>query len=220
MLIKSYIKQSKLQFISNNIISLIYFIASLIFYIVCAVFVVNKSINIAQYISIAAYYGLVSSDFQDILKDNMQFQSRKTSVERVFALLEEDYEDESGLDNIKITDGRTNINNLSFSYQKDIVVLNDISFSVSSGEKIGIVGESGVGKSTIAHLLIKYFTPENGDIVIDGQNIAKCTYSSIRNNIGIVSQEVIIFDTSIKENICFDKSVPDDLIWNLLDKQI
>lgn len=111
-LIKSYVKQAKLQFISNNIIGLTYFIASLIFYIISAIFVANKSINIAQYISIAAYYGLISSNFQDILKDNMQFQAHKTSVERVFALLEDDYEGESGLGNIKVTNGLIDINNL------------------------------------------------------------------------------------------------------------
>lgn len=75
-----------------------------------------------------------------------------------------------------------------------------------------------MGKSTFAHLLIKYFSPDNGAIIIDGQDVTKCSYLSIRRNIGIVSQETIIFNTSIKENICFDKNVPDDIIWCLLDK--
>lgn len=84
--------------------------------------------------------------------------------------------------------------------------MKNITCDIGSGEKFAIVGESGVGKSTFVHLLIKFFIPDEGKIKIDGQDISACTYSSIRKNIGIVSQETTIFDATIKDNICFDKS--------------
>lgn len=217
-IIKSVVKQAKLQFISNNLIHSIYFIASLIFYVVSVLFVVNQSINVAQYIVIAAYYGVISGNFQDILKDNMAFQSRKTSVERVFSLLDEDFEDDLTLNNIHITNGLINIKNLSFSYQKDMPVLKNITLSILPGERISVVGEPGVGKSTLAYLPIKYFLPNDGEIFIDNQDIKKCTYSSIRKNIEIVSQDVIVFNATIKENVCSDKNVTDDTIWKVLGK--
>lgn len=66
--------------------------------------------------------------------------------------------------------------------------------------------------------MVKFFTPDNGSIFIDGQNINSCTYSSIRKAIGIVSQETVIFDTTVRENISFDKNTPDKVIWDTLDK--
>lgn len=183
-----------------------------------AFFVVNKSINIAQYISIAAYYNLISGNLQMILLGNAQLQSRRTSVERVFALLEKDIEDERGLKPVEISSGRIEFDNVSFAYNEDVNILKNITCDIGSGEKFAIVGESGVGKSTLVHLLIKFFIPDEGKIKIDGQGISACTYSSIRKNIGIVSQETTIFDATIKDNICFDKSAPDELIWSVLEK--
>ena len=217
-LIETNMKQVKLQFKSDQTISLIYFISQLVFYIVSAVFVVNKSINIAQYISIAAYYNLISSNFQMILLGNAQLQARRTSVERVFALLENDIEDESGLEPVKISAGSIRFDKVSFAYNEDVSILKNISCDIIPGEKFAIVGESGVGKSTFVHLLMKFLSPDNGTIKIDGQDVSECTYSSIRKNVGIVSQETTIFDATIKDNICFDKNVPEDLIWSALEK--
>jgi len=217
-LIETNIKQAKLQFKSDQLINLIYFITQVIFYIISAIFVANKSINIAQYIAIATYYNLISRNFQNILRDNVQFQLRKISVERVFKLLESDIEDENDLKDILINDGIIKIDDVSFSYNKNINVLKNITCNINSGEKFGIVGESGVGKSTFVHLLMRFFTPDNGIIQIDGQDISECTYSSIRKNIGIVSQETTIFDATIKDNICFNNNAPDELIWSVLDK--
>ena len=217
-LIHSGNKQTKLQFKSDQTISAIYFVSQLIFYILCALFVINQSINVAQYVAIAGYYSLITRNFQAILRDNMQFQSRKVSIERVFALLESDYEDEESLLPLEVTDGNIEFDNLTFAYMADNNVLDNITYKINSGEKTGIVGQSGVGKSTLAHLLIKFFKADSGKIIIDGQNLADCSYLSVRQNIGIVSQETIIFEMTIKDNICFNKNVPDEVIWDLLEK--
>lgn len=217
-LIKSGIKYSKINFISDKTITLIYFVAQLIFYIVSAFFVATGSINVAEYITIAAYYSLISGNFQRILRDNMAFQARQVAIERVFKLLDEEWEDNTGLSPLLVSEGQIEIKNLSFSYEKDSNILKNLTYTIAPGKRIGIVGESGVGKSTLAHLMIRFFEPQNGLIKIDGQALDDCTYSSVRDMIGLVSQETVIFDVSVKDNICFGADVPDNIIWNVIEK--
>lgn len=217
-LIKSGIKYSKINFVSDKMISLIYFVAQLIFYIVSAYFVANGSIKIAEYIAIAAYYNLVSHNFQCVLRDNMAFQSRQVAIERVFKLLDEAWEDNTGLFPLSISKGQIEIQNLSFVYQKDFSILKNLTCTIAPGKRTGIVGESGVGKSTLAHIMIRFFEPQNGAVKIDGQDISRCTYSSVRDTIGLVSQETIIFAATVKDNICFGADVLDDRIWEVIEK--
>ncbi len=217
-LIKTNKIQAKTQFTSDQIISLIYFISQLIFYIVSALFVVKGSINVAEFIAISAYYSSITYNIQWILYGNMQYQTRKVAVERVFKLLDSEFEDETNLKPLTVTNGEIKFCNLSFAYNPNTDVLNNITYKINSGKRIGIVGESGVGKSTLVHIMIKFFVPDSGTVMIDGQDLAECTYSSVRENIGIVSQETIIFDATVKDNICFGKNVPDETIWNILDQ--
>ena len=176
------------------------------------------SINVAEYITIAAYYNLISGNFQRILRDNMAFQARQVAIERVFKLLDEAWEDNTGLSPLLVSEGQIEIKNLSFSYEKDFDILKNITYTIAPGKRIGIVGESGVGKSTLAHLMIRFFEPRNGLIKIDGQALDNCTYSSVRDMIGLVGQETVIFDASVKDNICFGADVPDNIIWNVIEK--
>ncbi|MEA4833484.1 MAG: ABC transporter ATP-binding protein [Oscillospiraceae bacterium] len=217
-LIKSSVKSIKIGFASDKTIGLIYFVAQLIFYIVSALFVVNGSINVAEYITIAAYYTLVSSNFQRILRDNMAFQARQVAIERVFMLLDKEYEDNAGLSSLTVSQGKIEIEDLSFAYQEDVDVLKNLTYTITPGKRIGIVGASGVGKSTFAHMMIRFFTPTKGKIMIDGQDLNACTYSSVRENIGLVGQETVIFDATVKDNICFGADVPDEAIWGVLKK--
>ena len=217
-LITSDVKSAKVNFASDKIISLIYFIAQLVFYVISSMFVVNGSINVAQYITIAAYYTLVSNNFQRILRDNMKFQARQVAIERVFKLLDEEYEDNTGLFPLTVSQGEISIDGVSFAYQNDVYVLKNLTYTISPGKRIGIVGASGVGKSTFAHMMIRFFEPSQGKIEIDGQDLSACTYNSVRDKIGLVGQETVIFDATVKDNICFGTDVPDDEIWCVLEK--
>lgn len=217
-LIQSGNQSAKINFTSDKIISMIYFLAQLVFYIVSALFVVSGSINVAEYIAIAAYYTLVSNNFQRILRDNMAFQARQVAIERVFKLLDEESEDNASLPPLMVSEGQIKIENLSFAYQNNIDVLKNLTYTIDPGKRIGLVGESGVGKSTFAHLMIRFFEPQNGVIQVDGQDLTMCSYSSIRDVIGLVSQETIIFDATVKDNICFRADVSDDVVWSVLEK--
>lgn len=119
---------------------------------------------------------------------------------------------------LTVTQGEIEFAGVSFSYKKKQCVLQHITYKVLPGKHIGIVGASGVGKSTLAHLMVKFYEPDSGFIMIDGQDIGRCTCRAVRENIGIVSQETVLFNTTIKENICLGRAAGDEVIWDILDQ--
>jgi len=105
---------------------------------------------------------------------------------------------------------------VAFSYptRKDIAVLKDISFQIKAGEKIALVGPSGAGKSTIVQLLMRFYDLSSGQILIDNQNINHLNLTQLRQNIGIVPQEVLLFGGTIRENIAYGRpnATPEQII--------
>jgi ABC-type multidrug transport system fused ATPase/permease subunit len=134
------------------------------------------------------------------LKTNM------VSVDRVYGLLDikpkiKEKPDAKILRRVK---GNITFKDVSFSYDSK-KTLDNVSFDIKPGEKIGLVGPSGSGKSTAANLLMRFYDANKGSIKIDGINIRNITIDSLRKHVGIVSQETILFNTSIKDNIRFGK---------------
>ena len=108
-----------------------------------------------------------------------------------------------GLVNLKSFDTRVRFENVSFQYNNSHDVLKDISFTVDKGQKIGIVGVSGCGKSTMLKLLERFYDPVAGKILIDGINIKDCTFESLHSRIGIVQQDTYVFKGTILENLIY-----------------
>lgn len=217
-IIDSSVKQDIIQFKSDQIISGIYFLADIVFYIICAFFVAGRSINIGQYVAIASYFSMVSWNIRRVLHGNVDYQKRKTCVERVFKLLDEDEENENNLEKLDVRNGSIDIKNLSFFYTEKKDVLKNIDLHIEAGTKIGVVGVSGVGKSTLANILLRFYEPQEGEVLIDGQCLSDCTYSSIRQSVGIVNQENIVFDATIRDNITFGSKATDEELWSILEK--
>lgn len=98
-------------------------------------------------------------------------------------------------------------NNVAFSYpsRKDVPVLKDISFEVLKGEQVALVGPSGAGKSTVTGLLLRFYEPDGGEILIDNKNISDYNLTELRSNMAIVPQEVLLFGGTIRENIEYGK---------------
>ena len=217
-IIDSSVKQDLIQFQSEQIISGIYFLADIIFYFICAFFVAGHSINIGQYVAIATYFSMISRNIRHVLYGNVDYQKRKTCVERVFKLLDEDEENEIGLKILDVQNGSIDIQNLSFFYNEEKDILKNINLHIEAGKKIGIVGVSGVGKSTLVNILLRFYEPQSGKVFIDGQCLSHCTYSSIRQAIGIVNQENTVFNASIRDNITLGSPATDEALWSILEK--
>ncbi len=108
------------------------------------------------------------------------------------------------IDNAKqliVSDAVIRFDNVCFDYNKDRKILDKLSFDVPRGHKVAVVGPSGAGKSTLARLLFRFYDVDSGDIFIDGQNIKSVTQSSLRDNIGIVPQDTVLFNDTIEHNI-------------------
>ena len=149
---------------------------------------------------------------------NLKIQAGAASAERIFGLLDtpsEIVEDPNPID-LGIFNKSISFNKVHFEYNEDNdQVLDQVSFTINKGEVVAMVGPSGAGKSTIADLIPRFFDVSSGVIEIDENDIKKLSLASLRSNMGIVTQEVILFNDTIKNNIAYAQSdVSDDAIYD------
>lgn len=151
----------------------------------------------------------ISNIFEDIgtIQDGITTISKSCEINNI-----------SNAKDINITDGKIEFCNISFSYIPSIPIISNLNLTVNPGEKIGLVGISGSGKSTIINLLLRLYDLNKGYILIDNQNIADVTQESLRDNIGVVTQNTSLLNRSIIDNlICNKKNVSFDQIEKIMD---
>ena len=134
-------------------------------------------------------------------------QKSLAAADRVFAILDEQPEVQDKLDakQLIIKRGRVEAKHVSFSYEKENPVLVDLNFIAEPGQTIALVGPSGSGKTTVANLLPRFYDVSAGAICIDGMDIRDVTVGSLRENIGLVPQDTLLFNTTIKENVLYGR---------------
>ena len=137
-----------------------------------------------------------------------QIQKTLGASERLLEILDEKSEVEiKPIETLVPIEGHISFQNVGFSYptRPDMAILKGISLDVSAGRKIALVGYSGAGKSTIVQLLMRYYQPQSGQILADGENIQNTDITAYRQNIAVVPQEVMLFGGTIRENIAYGK---------------
>ena len=136
---------------------------------------------------------------------NAQLQEGLAASERIFGVLDSKPKivDRSDAIQLKEVTGEILIENLYFSYDGTPPILTNLSMQIPAGQTIALVGHSGSGKSTLLNLITRFFAPESGLILLDNTDIQKVTLSSLRQNFAIVSQDVSLFNETIKANICY-----------------
>ncbi|MBF02486.1 MAG: multidrug ABC transporter ATP-binding protein [Flavobacterium sp.] len=171
---------------------------------------INGDINgVGELISFVLYSTFIGASFGGIAELYAQIQKAVGATERVFELLDEVPEKINDLrkPNIPKINGKVSFNQVGFSYPSrlEIPVLKEVTFTAQQGQKIALVGPSGAGKSTISSLLLRFYTIDKGEILIDDQSIYAYDLEDLRGNMSIVPQDVILFGGSIRENIAYGK---------------
>ncbi|NQY38334.1 MAG: ABC transporter ATP-binding protein/permease [Alteromonadaceae bacterium] len=132
-----------------------------------------------------------------------EIKNSLANIENMFGLLLKNpkVQDKEDAKELSIDKGGIHFNNISFAYHKDRPILKNISFSIGAGKKVAVVGDSGSGKSTLVKLLFRFYDVNQGSISIDGQAIDQVTQHSLRQNIGIVPQDTVLFNDTLLENV-------------------
>jgi len=169
-----------------------------------AIEVVNGNLTLGMMMSISAIIGQVNGPLSQLIGFLQQYQDARISLERseeVHLCANEDNEHQRSLSSEVPQD--IEIKNLSFSYSgnQEHLALSDINLKIPSGKMTAIVGESGSGKTTLLKLLLKFYEPSEGDILIGGVSLKNITAKSIRQSSGIVMQENFIFSDTLRQNI-------------------
>ena len=169
--------------------------------------VINGSITAGSLVAFLTYAVNISNPIKRLSRVIGNIQKALAAAQRVFDVLDlpeviKNAPDAKALPKVK---GDVRFNDVSFAYNENEEVLSHVSFEVKPGEMIAFVGPSGAGKSTVASLLPRFYDATNGSITIDGQDIRKVTLDSLREQVGIVPQETVLFNGSVYDNILYGR---------------
>jgi len=159
------------------------------------------AMSAGEFLSFFTAMGMLVKPAKSLVNINKPLQTAMAAGESVFGLIDEDEEHNSGTKQLKKSKGAIKFNQVSFGYNSETTVLNDISLDIKPGETVALVGSTGSGKTTIIQLLAKFYSPTAGSITIDGIDIAEFEVDSLRSQIAFVDQNVRLFNDTVKGNI-------------------
>jgi ATP-binding cassette, subfamily B, bacterial len=175
--------------------------------------VMNGSLTIGSLVAFTIYQGRVFAPLQGIMDGYLGMQKSRVAIQRVREILDirpAFQEDGEVVPAGQPLAGAISFEKVSFAYDQEEPVLRDLSFLIPAGKVTAIVGPSGVGKTTICHLILRMFDPDSGRVALDGIDLKKYKVEWLRKQIAIVSQDTFLFHTSILENIRFSKPEASD----------
>lgn len=186
----------------------IYFLIDILNVIVIftgGVFACKGIITFGDLVAYLLYISIFMDPIKRLASFVEQYQLGMTGFERFLEIMsiQPDIKDKENAIELKNTKGDIEFRNVTFSYNDKGSILRNISFKVNAGKTLALVGPSGGGKTTLCHLIPRFYDTTSGDIFIDGKNIKDLTLESLRKNIGMVQQDVFLFAGTIKENILY-----------------
>lgn len=163
-------------------------------------------IQVGDYTAFTISVGLFIGPVMTLIDFMEQYQNGVTGFQRFLEIMDAEPEkDDPNAEEMKVAEGHIEFKNVNYSYSEGEEVLKNVSLDIKKGEKFALVGPSGGGKTTICHLIPHFYDVKDGQILIDGKDINKITRSSLRANIGIVQQDVYLFNASIRDNILYGR---------------
>jgi len=170
------------------------------------------AITLGEFVSFLAALMLAYQPVKALAGINVGIQEGVAAARRIYEIIDQKNEiiNDENAPSLKLTNATLEFKNISFVYPDGTQALKNLSAKIEGGRKVGLVGISGSGKTTFLNLIPRFFNLEHGQILVDGQNINNINLSSLRKEISLVSQDVILFDDTIKSNILYGNSSASD----------
>jgi len=167
----------------------------------------HNRLTVSEIVGFLLYLAMFYAPITGLAQLLESTQQALAGAERVIEILDapQSIKDLPNAKTIGKVEGRISFENVSFSYIEGVVVLDDVSFEIKSGQMVALVGATGVGKTTISQLIARFYDPTAGKICLDDHDLREITLESLRHNISIVMQDTFLFNGTIEENIAFAK---------------
>ncbi|MBR6633315.1 MAG: ABC transporter ATP-binding protein [Clostridia bacterium] len=180
-------------------------IFNVIILIAGGLFLYDGAISFAEYSAFIVSVNLFINPITTLINFMEQYQQGLSGFARYVEIMEIEPEEDDGKEDLGVSRGEIEFKNVDFSYGDSNEVLHSVSLKVTSGKTLALVGASGGGKTTVCHLIPRFYNLSGGEILIDGKNVNDLTLESLRRNVGIVQQDVFLFNGTIRENIVYGR---------------
>ncbi|MEX0799226.1 MAG: ATP-binding cassette domain-containing protein, partial [Bacteriovoracaceae bacterium] len=178
----------------------------------------DGALTVGEFISFVGALAMFMDPVRRYSKANTKLNQARGAAERIFKLLGEPEEVNTGSVDLLNFQDKIEFKDVTFSYgRENEAVIKNFSLTINKGEKVGLVGLSGSGKSTLVSLLLRLYDVEKGEILIDGKNIKEYTLQSLRERIALVSQDIFLFNDTVKENLTAGKEYSEEQIVQALE---
>lgn len=174
---------------------------TLLLYLLGGILICSGSLTIGAVFAFASYSGYVTGPVSALMNLKMYFARVLPSAKRLFRFLDMEVETDDGTACLRRAAPRLAFEHVGFRYEEDREILRDVSFHVEPGEKVAIIGQNGSGKSTILNLLLRFYEPQTGAVLADGQDVRAFPLEAYRGLFAVVSQEPYLFFGSIADNV-------------------
>jgi len=203
----SFLKAVRINDMYNSFIEISWAVSSFAMYFVGIKVIGIDKLSIGTLLAFGTYISLFWQPIANLGDFYNQLISNIAAAERVFEVMDTPPEirDGEGVEIMPDIEGSVTFDDVTFSYEDGVKVLKDVSFDIKPGEMIALVGPTGAGKTTVVNLISRFYDAEKGHVLIDGHDVKDVTIESLRNQMGIMTQDNFLFSGTIRENIRYGK---------------
>lgn len=165
--------------------------------------VMEVGVSVGEFLSFVTAVGLIQKPLKQLTNVNVKIQRGLAGAQSLFAMLDHPPEPDTGTRALDLADGNLEFRNVEFSYDGVNAVLQDFCCQIDAGETVALVGRSGAGKSTVSALVPRFYEPASGEVRLDGVALPKYLLADLRRQIAMVSQKVVLFNDTLRNNIAY-----------------
>lgn len=210
--------KTKIKLVHEIFFTVFALIVNILKVVVLGYAVLKSDLSVGAVVTVISLLGKAYEPIAIFNVEYVDYKLNKVTVNKYIELL--DIKDDEALNSglkLKELSGNVEFKNVSYSYNNEKNIINNLSFKINKNSSVALVGESGSGKSTIIKLIMGLIKYDKGNILIDDKELSKLNLNSFYDNVTYVSQEAPIFDGTLRENLIFDKKIPDEEIMKVLN---